>query len=380
MVDAVIVGGGLSGLTLCAQLATTWADRRVLLVDDGRHDVSTRSWAFWMREPGPLGPPPAHTWDRIGVHAAGSSSIHPLQPYRYATVCGASLNAVAHERISRLRTFEVMAGSVERVRDLGTHATVSIDGAEVTADWVFDSRPATPLTGPVMSFLGWEVVADSDAFDPGVATFMDFRGRPPGRVAFCYLLPATSRHALVETVQVRWDDDAVDLQESLTGYLSDVCGLSSWAVRRTEAGSLPLLRPRPAGGGRRVVPIGRRGGMLKSSTGFALGRIRRHTAAISASLAAHGHPHAVPPPHRRHPWLDGVLLDVLHREPDLVEVVFDRLFRRNGAASVLRFLDEDATLHQEAGLVATLPRGPFLRAAVRLATAGAPESAAPSRG
>lgn len=88
----------------------------------------------------------------------------------------------------------------------------------------------------------------------------------------------------------------------------------------------------------------------------------------------------MPPPHRRHPWLDGVLLDVLHREPDLVEVVFDRLFTRNGAASVLRFLDEDATLHQEAGLVATLPRGPFLRAAVRLATAGAPESAAPSRG
>jgi lycopene beta-cyclase len=105
--------------------------------------------------------------------------------------------------------------------------------------------------------------------------------------------------------------------------------------------------------------------MLKPSTGFALERIQRHSAALAESLRRHGHPHAVAAHHRRHAWLDRVFLDALGRDPDIVEDVMLRLFTRNAAPSVLRFLDEDSTSLQEARLVATLPVLPFLRAAVR---------------
>jgi hypothetical protein len=45
-----------------------------------------------------------------------------------------------------------------------------------------------------------------------------------------------------------------------------------------------------------------------------------------------------------------------------------RLFTRNSAPAVLRFLDEDSNPVQEARLVATLPVSPFLRAALRRAS------------
>lgn len=99
----------------------------------------------------------------------------------------------------------------------------------------------------------------------------------------------------------------------MADYLRDVRGLTSWTVTRTETGSLPLARPAMAAAPGRVVPIGVRGGMLKPSTGFALERIQRHSAAIASSLNSHGHPHGVPQVTRRHAWLDTVFLEVLRR-------------------------------------------------------------------
>ena len=364
--DAVIVGAGLSGLSLAAQLAAgPWADRRVLIVNDQHHDIRSRAWAYWTSNPGWLSSAATGAWNAIAVHAAGSFRLMPLHPYRYVSISGDALADVLHARLSMCPHFELVSGNVESVRDMREHALVRLDGRDVSASWAFDSRPlGSDQAWPRLVFLGWEVEVDCDSFDPDVATFMDFRGRPAGRVSFCYVLPTTARHALVEIAEFQWHESAPDLESSLAEYLRNVCGLVSWTATRTEAGVLPLARPRVAGPNGRVVPIGVRGGRLKSSTGFALERIQRQSAAIAASLSRHGHPHGIPPHTRRHAWLDGIFLDVIRSDPDLVEEVLGRLFARNGAPAVLRFLDEDSSIAQEARLIATLPVLPFLRAAV----------------
>jgi lycopene beta-cyclase len=281
-------------------------------------------------------------------------------------ISGKKLHDVLRVRPSASPQVEFVTGSADSVRDDGDHAVITLEGAAVTARWAFDSRPVTPApAGPRLDFLGWEIDTDTDAFDPTVATFMDFRGREPGTVSFCYLLPTTARHALVEIAVFNWRHAGPDLASALADYLRHVCGLTTWSVTRTEAGSLPLVRPPTGAHGGRVIPIGVRGGMLKPSTGFAVERIQRHGAAIAESLDRYGHPHAIDAGHRRHAWLDRVFLEVLRRDPDMVEDVMARLFTRNSAPAVLRFLDEDSTPVQEARLVATLPVSPFLRAALR---------------
>jgi lycopene beta-cyclase len=365
--DAVIVGAGLSGLSLANRLtASSSPVRRILVIDDGHHDTRTRAWAYWTREDTWLSPAATATWRAMAVHAAGSSAVLPIDPYRYVAISGERLHDALHERLSASPHVEFVTGLVDAVRDDRDHAVIAIDGADVTAHWAFDSRVVTAdPSDPRLAFLGWEIEAGDDAFDPAVATFMDFRGRRPGAASFCYLLPHTTRHALVEVASFQWEHDGLDLAAALTDYLGRVRGLPSWTVTRTEAGGLPLVRPPTGVRDGRVVPIGIRGGMLKPSTGFALERIQRHGAALAESLRRHGHPHAVAAHHRRHAWLDRVFLDALGRDPDIVEDVMLRLFTRNTAPSVLRFLDEDSTSLQEARLVATLPVLPFLRAAVR---------------
>lgn len=365
--DAVIVGAGLSGLSLASQLAESpWAHRRILVIDDGQHDVRGRAWAFWTQIPSGLSSAATGTWDAIAVHASGSSRVLPIRPYRYLAISGERLHEALRVRPTATAHVEFVTGGADLVRDEGEHAVVTVDGTTVNASWAFDSRPVTPApSGPRLAFLGWEIETDGDAFDPSVATFMDFRGRNAGEVSFCYVLPTTARHALVEIAMFRWSLDGPDLAPALTDYLRRVCRLTSWAVTRTEAGSLALTTPPTGIRGGRVVSIGVRGGMLKPSTGFAVERIQRHSAAIAYSLHRHGHPHAASARHHRHAWLDRVFLDALQRDPDIIEEVMTRLFSRNRAPAVLRFLDEDSNALQEARLVASLPVSPFLRAALR---------------
>ena len=48
--------------------------------------------------------------------------------------------------------------------------------------------------------------------------------------------------------------------------------------------------------------------------------------------------------------------------PGFLEEMFAALFSRASAEPVLRFLDEDSSLRDEAGLFASLPAGPLIRA------------------
>ena len=364
--DAVIIGAGLSGLSLARRLANSWTERRVLVIDDGHHDVRRRAWAYWTRKPDDLSSAATAQWNAIAVHASGSSAVLPIHPYRYVAISGQRLHDNLHGRLSENPNVEFVSGAASSVQEVDGRVAITIDGAIVTTRWVFDSRPLTPAPpGPRLDFLGWEIETDVDAFDPKVATFMDFRGRDPGTVRFCYALPTSARHALVEIAAFGWQHDGPELARALSEYLQNIRRLSGWSLTRTEAGSLPLTPPAKAATLGRVVPIGVRGGMLKPSTGFALERIQRQSAAITASLNRFGHPHASAPSHRRHAWLDSVFLEVLRRDPDVVETIMARLFTRNRAAAVLRFLDEDSTPTQEARLIATLPVSPFLRAALR---------------
>lgn len=351
-------------MMLAGHLAgSRWRNRRVLIIDDGIRPVSEGSWAYWTQHPGRLESAVAQSWDRLEIRTSGASQTLSIDPYRYHVIDGARLLDVVRQRMASAPGFEFTSGHVERVDEQPDGATVHLNSGGFRARWVFDSRSTLPSDGtPFLQFFGCQVDTHTDAFDPAVATFMDFRGCRDGRVSFAYVLPTTPRRALVEVAEFRWTGSAADLAGSCQHYLRNVLRLDAWSVLRTEAGVLPLRRPPRSRRRGHVVSIGARGGMLKASTGFALDRIQRHSAAITASLAHHGHPHDVPIARRRHAWLDDVFLDVLRTHPDLVKPIFARLFERNSAAAVLRFLDEDTTIAQEARLVSTLPRTPFLKA------------------
>jgi lycopene beta-cyclase len=368
--DVLVLGTGAAGLALAARLAVSGPPgtrRSVVLADQHAEPVTGRAWAYWSARRTPLDDAVSHSWDRLAVVADDRRLELSARPYTYRLVRGEDLQARV-ERLLEPGGFVRLTAAVHGIEETPDAAVVRIGDTEVRARWVLDSRPP-PAPGPGqvrLRFLGWEVAADGARFDPGCATFMDFRARAAGEVRFCYVLPTRRDLALVEIAAFGTGPAARDdLSDGLAGYLQECCGLASWKVLRQEAGDLPLHVDGPRRAGPRVLRVGTAGGMLKPSTGYAFDRIVRDADAVVASLDRYGHPWALPPRRRRHAWLDDVLLGVVAREPAAVEPAFARMFARNPTARVLRFLDEETGLPEELGLMATLPPGPFLRAAVR---------------
>jgi lycopene beta-cyclase len=410
--DVLILGSGAAGLALAARLATASttspaggsAGRQVILVDQVDTPVAGRVWAFWSARQTPLDDAVSHSWAKLVVVADGRQLELRPHPYTYHLMRGEDLQTHVDRLLERAGGFTRLTGTVHRVDDAPDLATVLVGEIEVRARWVLDSRPppVPPLSHarlgdqplpchqphprdqphlchqphpgdqphlchqPHLCFLGWEIASPGAGFDPTCATFMDFRAGVPGEVRFCYALPTHRDRALVEIAAFACGTRTPpDLAAGLASYLREVCELPSWQVRRQEAGELPLHAQGPRRTGRRVMRVGLAGGMLKPSTGYAFDRIIRDADAVVGSLDRFGHPWALPRPRRRHAWLDGVLLDLVATEPAAVEPAFARMFARNPARRVLRFLDEDTRLVEELLLIASLPPVPFLRAALR---------------
>jgi lycopene beta-cyclase len=372
-VDVVIAGGGLSGLSLAARLATNgWRGRRVLVVDDPAASPPATSWGFWSPGRDLLDAAAERSFGQVQMHAGGVSRVLPLGRYCYRVMRRPDLDRAVKALLDDRRDFTVCAGRVQRVRDGRRHAETTVDGVTIRSRWVFDSVTPPPVEAVVdarLAVTGWDVSCERPAFDPFTPVLFDFRTPQANSARFVYVLPRDPHRALVELAEfVPAHLAAPPAQQRcavLDAYLREVVRSGGYEILSTESAVLPLRVRPPRRDGAHVLTIGAAGGLIKASTGYAYERIQRDSAAIARSLARHGHPFDRPAPRHRHRLLDAVLLEVLDQEPARLEHTFARLFAHNPAELVLRFLDEDTTVPEELRLIGSLQPAPYLRALLR---------------
>jgi lycopene beta-cyclase len=367
--DVIIVGAGVAGSRLLAHLlASPWRTRSILVIEREPADHRDHMLAFWTDRSSALDPLIEYRWRALrAVTADGTGRPVPLAAGCYVATRRARVTAPVGELppgVTRL------TGEVEAIVDEPEGAAVRVGDRWYRGAWVFDSRPPAP--GPasvrlVQRFTGWTVTSAELRLDPNVATLFDFRTAQSGGICFIYVLPLAGDRVLVEHVHMGPTGATRDEpDDALRTYLRDQLGQAegTYTIIAREQGSSPLSDARHVRReGRRICTIGVRGGRLKPSSGYALTRIERDSAAIVRSLTRHGHPYRIP----RNSWLygvfDAIFLWVLAREPARAPVIFAALMRRPGPT--LRFLDERGHVRDLLLLLVTLPTLVFLRAALR---------------
>lgn len=348
-VDLAVVGGGGAGsLVLTALARRAPPGLRVAVVDPVRKRGQDRTWAFWGTPGGDLEPMLSASWSRMEVTTPAAARVLDLTPLRYAMLRSAPLYERAAEAELRLGAtrYDAAVGALD---DDGTAVTVrDADGRVVLrAAWVLDSRPRPPRrpgrTSWLQHFRGWWLESPTPVFDPGRAVLMDFRTPQPARgVSFGYVLPVSDRFALVEYTEFSpavLGDAAYDA--GLRGYAGLLgVDLAALRVREVEDGVIPMTdapferRPSP-----RVVRLGTAGGATRPSTGFTFSAMHRQAGQVAAALAAGRPPVPRPAYPGRHRWMDAVALRAWDSGAVGGPEFFDRLFDRNPASRVLRFLD-----------------------------------------
>jgi lycopene beta-cyclase len=363
-VEVVVVGAGAAGLGLAVRLAAQGTPG-VALVQSAQ-PAPERTWCSWQRGPVLWADAVAHAWpvaDVVGP--TGRRQRLELEPYRYEMVRSGDFERWARARLDGVAQ---VTATVEAVEDGADEAVVRGDGLALRARWVVDTRPVPPAragrTALLQHFRGWFVRTEVDAFDPGVATLMDFRpAQPPGGVSFGYVLPTSRREALVEHTEFSREalDDA-GYDAALRTWTGDLLDLPPFEVVAVEQGAIPMTdAPFPGRVGRRVLRIGAAGGATRPSTGYTFTAAQRQAAAVAEALRTGrdpGPPRAYP---RRHLAMDALLLRALDTGRLSGATFLADLFARHPVDRVLRFLDGQSRPAEELAVMASAPRAPMLR-------------------
>ncbi len=188
---------------------------------------------------------------------------------------------------------------------------------------------------------------------------MDFNIDQQDCTQFVYILPYDSNTLLVELTRFSENPITGDgADRLLRKYIERRFG--SFSVLHVERGQIPMssatiMQEEKAG----FISIGGRGGAIKPSTGYAFKNMFLQAETICLALKKK-QVYAAEKKAGRFMLYDRLLLFILSKQPSLGKPIFEALFKKNNARSVLHFLDEKTSLREELSIFLSLPKKAFL--------------------
>lgn len=370
--DYIITGTGCAGLSLAMHLIHSgkFTNKKILLVDETEKNKNDRTWCFWEKGAGLFEPVVYKQWEHLWFYGEEFYNEMPIRPYGYKMIRGLDFYNYCFEKIKQQPNIHIVHASVDSIFSEKETGMV-VNGKTISAGYIFNSILfEKPTLGKnehwlLQHFKGWLIRTPESTFDHHVATLMDFRISQEKGTAFCYVLPVSDKEALVEYTLFTKEllpDEAYDA--ALKDYIETKLHLSSYEVKDTEFGVIPMTNYKFERRRNNIINIGTAGGQTKGSSGYTFYFIQQHSKALVDRLVKTGKPFISNPSGRFH-FYDSVLLHILYNNILPGKQIFSTLFQRNKATDVLTFLNNASSLPQEVKIIATLPTLPFLKAAIK---------------
>lgn len=368
--DYIILGAGCAGLSLGVRLAQDdhFINKKILIIDKAPKSLNDRTWCLWENKPGYFEQLVHHRWNNMYVrHALGSKQL-TMKDYAYKLIRGIDFYKHCFQIISKAENVQVHYSAVSSVD--AVKGEVITDGGHFSGYHIFSSvllqEPELKLGELYLlqHFRGWWIETETDFFDPTAADLMNFRTGQQHGCSFVYVLPVSKRRALVEytlftedTLQDHEYDDA------LKHFIAHEMSLQNYQITEVENGIIPMTNLVFPTQQEKITYIGTAGGQTKASTGYTFQYIQKHSDALVAALRNTGNVQ-IASTAKRFRFYDSVLLRVLHQRKLAGADVFFRLFMKNPAPRVFRFLDNETSFLEELQIMNSTPKGIFISAAL----------------
>ncbi len=372
----IVLGAGCAGLSLAAALLRAGVRDPIVVLDRRDAWPDDRTWCFWDTGGIPHADLAGHAWPAWTIQTSVGRTVARGRRHRYVHLRSRELydrllGVVEAAPNCELRTGVTVTGVREDAR--GVEVITSAGSLRGSRAW-----DAMGGAGPLLrgrpdgavelrqAFLGQEVETATAAFDPGVASLMDFRVSQEDGLHFVYVLPFSPTRALVEDTHVRRRPVAPAVRRAtLQRYLGERCGVEEFTVRKEERGSLAMTSwGFPAVRSPRLAAVGAAAGAVRPSSGYAFVRLQRHVDAVAAAVAA-GRPLPSGLQSARRVALDRLFLHALDAAPERFPERFRSLAAGVPGDVFARFMSDSSSLMDEARVIAALPSRPFLAAVPR---------------
>jgi lycopene beta-cyclase len=388
--DYIIAGAGGAGLSLLHYLLDSpiLSNKQILVIDQSLNKTNDRTWCFWETGNHEFESLVHHRWEAISIHSKSFSKELPTSPFSYKMIQGIDFyNYVmtAAKLKPNVHWVEAAISNITEINFQQPQKEVLIEwgGGSAKAKMVFtsilpfqmnnlasaskyDSRNQSSTHLPFLwqHFKGRTVTFNQPVFDQKVARLMDFNVPQHGATAFMYVLPINEMQALVE--YTLFSDQILAIAEYdkvLNEYLAKHYPDDTYTIQHEEIGAIPMTQQVFSNFKAPMYAIGALGMAIKASTGYAFQFIQQQCKSIVAQLeqgsAINTNVH-----NTRHCFYDAVLLYILYHHKMEGAEIFKRIFAKNNAATVFKFLSNTSTLWEDIQIMRSLPTRIFLPAAI----------------
>lgn len=410
--DYIIAGAGGAGLSLLHYImnAALLSSKSILVVDTSFQKSNDRTWCFWETANSPFENIVFKKWDTISIHGNGLDKQLSTAPFSYKMIQGIDFytailsKARSHKNIhfQEATITEISAlhssnhnhsSSIEGQQSNKTKFKASTivkwqDGAAI-GDFVFSSllsfqmnelttaeafaqrvyeKTSKKNSFPFLwqHFKGRVIACTEPIFDKSIAKLMDFNVPQHGATAFMYQLPLSANEALVEYTLFSENILPITAYDKvLDDYLVSTFPSKSFKIIHEEMGAIPMTQIPLDNSTSSFYTIGALGGAVKASTGYAFQFIQQQCKNIVLQLER-GLPIQTKVHTTRHQFYDAVLLHILLYRKMKGAEIFTRIFARNKAATVFKFLSNSSSLWEDIQIMRTLPIRIFLPAAIKV--------------
>ena len=388
--DYIIAGAGAAGLSLLHYILASpkLQNKQILVIDQILTKTNDRTWCFWETGNNEYASLVKHQWDTISIHAGAFTKNLPTNPFSYKMIQGIdfytqiiafakSKNNVHWQEasITKMDTFLHFDNSkeVEVVWEGGRAngkmlftSILPFQMNNLTSAISFDSVNRSTNTSPFLwqHFKGRTVSFDQPVFNKNIARLMDFNVPQHGATAFMYLLPFNETEALVE--YTLFSDKILEISEYdkvLNEYLAKHYLDCVYTVKHEEIGAIPMTQQKFSTFESPIYSIGTLGSAIKASTGYAFQFIQEQCKNIVQQLEM-GATIDTGVHKTRHQFYDAVLLHILYYHKMEGAEIFKRIFAKNEAATVFKFLSNTSSLWEDIQIMRSLPTRIFLPAAI----------------
>ena len=349
-----------------------FAGKKILLVDHDAKQNNDRTWCFWEKGQGYFEELVHHSWPSIWIRHAEHEMKIAIDPYRYKMIRGIDFYEKIMSQVQQHPNVDFLLADIQAVQHTRRGAVLETSAGHFNGNIVFNSAlreellPAKNEFHLLQHFKGWIINTEEPVFDPLAATLMDFRiDQSPG-TSFVYTMPFSSTRALIEyTLFTEKLLQPAEYDAALALYIRDNLQIDHYTIEEQEFGIIPMTNHRFEKKKGNIFNIGTAGGVTKGSSGYTFRFIQKEADAICHQLASGSDLTGLSTASRFN-FYDSVLLKILAERTLPGADIFARLFRRNNASIVFRFLDNESTFSEEVPLLLSLPIAPFARAAVSL--------------
>lgn len=373
--DYIIAGAGCAGLSLLLRMIESrrFSKKKILLIDKAGTKRNDRTWCFWEKENGFFDYLVYKKWDRILFRSETFSGEFDINPYEYKMIRGIDFYDQCFSIISEQQNITIEYAEVERIESVKDGALLWRNGQPIKARYIFNSilfqQPA--CTGKhhllLQHFKGWVIETEEPVISDTIATLMDFKIDQQNGTAFVYVMPLSGRKALVEYTFISEKVEKNEIyEEGLKDYIRNFLNGGGYKVIETEEGIIPMTNYPFSTVEGNIINIGTVGGQTRASSGYTFQFIQKRTKAIVEAMLISNTPFTKKGLiGERAKFYDSVLLNILSNKLVSGDGIFTKLFQRNPAASIFKFLDAETSLTEDFLVIKTLPTWIFLKAALK---------------